>query len=375
MSNLNRHIKSDAVKWIVVGVLIIAIIATIVLGCFSSWFTNWDTSTWFGGEKTEQTEPEPEEDNGGAVITDVIESGISLMSAVIPVSEYEDYGISTLSETSYTLTATVTPSYAANPTVVWSVEWVNPSAEWVTTYAGTHPASYFVQVTPSGEHNHTAVVTMSHGEIGEQVKIVCASEDDPDIKAECTVDYMRRIREWKGTVVTAKRLSRGSVKETIDYRIGETITVDYKSTGRTDPSYSNTFDRGFTFTHGTITPTYTATYTLQMSEEFTASLGRQGLAVNFTDRTITETTDLVFDSEFLTGIGVTPTSSSESFAKFVSALNDLENATRNKYAFRIKCDYVLSSGQTSTNYVYIKLNTASMAIVENVSLDNSSLIF
>ncbi len=64
MNNLNRHMRSDAVKWVIVGIVLIAIIATIVLGCFSSWFTNWDVETWFGQTKdgTEQTEPEKESD-------------------------------------------------------------------------------------------------------------------------------------------------------------------------------------------------------------------------------------------------------------------------------------------------------------------------
>ena len=54
MNNLRNHERKDAVKWIIVGVTLLLIIAAIVLGVLSSWYTNWDTSTWF--EQTEQTE-------------------------------------------------------------------------------------------------------------------------------------------------------------------------------------------------------------------------------------------------------------------------------------------------------------------------------
>lgn len=53
MSKLRDHERKDAIKWVLVGFAILAIIAAIVLGVFSSWYTNWDTSTWFGQEQTE----------------------------------------------------------------------------------------------------------------------------------------------------------------------------------------------------------------------------------------------------------------------------------------------------------------------------------
>ena len=53
MNNLRSHERKDAIKWVLVGIAIIAIIAAIVLGVLSSWYTNWDVTTWFGQEQTE----------------------------------------------------------------------------------------------------------------------------------------------------------------------------------------------------------------------------------------------------------------------------------------------------------------------------------
>lgn len=73
MSKLSIHERKDAIKWVLVGFAIIAIIAAIVLGVFSSWYTNWDTSTWFGKSDTVtyRFEAEDAELSGGCYATEV----------------------------------------------------------------------------------------------------------------------------------------------------------------------------------------------------------------------------------------------------------------------------------------------------------------
>ncbi len=64
------------------------------------------------------------------------EAGVSHGSAFAAVklasSEYEAYGVSAQAETAYTLTATITPSDAANKAVDWTIAFTNASSEWAT---------------------------------------------------------------------------------------------------------------------------------------------------------------------------------------------------------------------------------------------------
>mgnify|MGYP005956336157 CR=1 FL=1 len=87
-----------------------------------------------------------------------------------------------------TLTATVSPETADNKAVDWSVAFVNPSSSWAK---GKNVADY-VTVTPTSDGALTANVNCLKA-FGEQIKVTVTSRVNPEAKAECTLDYARRI--------------------------------------------------------------------------------------------------------------------------------------------------------------------------------------
>ena len=87
-----------------------------------------------------------------------------------------------------TLTATVSPETADNKAVDWSVAFVNPSSSWAK---GKNVADY-VTVTPTSDGALTANVNCLKA-FGEQIKVTVTSRVNSEAKAECTLDYARRI--------------------------------------------------------------------------------------------------------------------------------------------------------------------------------------
>lgn len=119
---------------------------------------------------------------------------------------------------SVTLTATVKPDYDyVDKTVDWSVAFVNPASEWATGKTVTD----YVTVTPTGDGALTATVQCLQP-FGEQIKITVTSRDNPNAKADCTVDFSARNIGLHFEVTNAS---------------GETITVE-----TTDKTHSVTMD-------------------------------------------------------------------------------------------------------------------------------------
>ena len=87
-----------------------------------------------------------------------------------------------------TLTATVSPETADNKAVDWGVSFVNPSSSWASGKTVTD----YVTVTPSSDGALTANVNCLQA-FGEQIKVTVISCVNPEAKAECTLDYARRI--------------------------------------------------------------------------------------------------------------------------------------------------------------------------------------
>ncbi len=224
MNNLQRHERSDAIKWFVVGLAIVLIIAAIVLGVFSNWYTNWDVSTWFGQGQQEETEEDNADSDAGAVITEGESNGLALMSARIAAEDYAEYGVSPLADTAYTITATVSPATADNKTVDWSVAWANASSSW----ANGKTVTGYVTVSPSGDGSTTATVSCLQA-FGEQVIVTCTSRDNSEIKATCTVDYKQRFNVSGATLNVGGSTYNLSSGQAVPLASSATLSVDTSS--------------------------------------------------------------------------------------------------------------------------------------------------
>jgi hypothetical protein len=111
---------------------------------------------------------------------------MTLLSTKISQSEYSTYGVSSNALAAYTLTATITPSNATNKTVAWSVAFSDGTSD----VSGT-PVTDYVTVEPYGDTLSAVVSCLSP--FAKSIKITCESQSNADVKAECTVDYAKKI--------------------------------------------------------------------------------------------------------------------------------------------------------------------------------------
>jgi hypothetical protein len=167
------------------------------LGSVSDWYTNWDTSTWFGrggGNSSVQPDDPNKPDVGydtghdGAIITVGDGNGIRLTSAKLPVSAYAANGVSQYADTAYILTATVSPSDATDTALDWSVAFVEPDSEWATGKTVTD----YVTVTPTADGASTAAVECKQA-FGAQITVVCKARSNSAVSASCSVDYTQKL--------------------------------------------------------------------------------------------------------------------------------------------------------------------------------------
>lgn len=141
-----------------------------------------------GGNERVEMEAPSEYVGGGVIFNEPEGNGMQLTARKLLSSEYDEYGVSELAETAYTLTATVTPANAMNKEVDWSVSFVDPTSAWASGKSVTE----YVTVTPSADGALTATVENLDA-FGAQIKITVASRFNADVKAETTVDYAKRI--------------------------------------------------------------------------------------------------------------------------------------------------------------------------------------
>ena len=160
----------------------------------AGWYAHADN--WFGtGEQKETSE------TGGMIIGESEGGGIKVTSVKIAKADYEGNGISPLSESAYTLTATVEPNYTGEKEYDWSVSFQNSASEW----ANGKTVTDYVTVTPTADGANTAKVECK-GEFGEKIIVTCTSREYSGLSATCTVDYAQKIT---GMTVTLE----GSVNE------------------------------------------------------------------------------------------------------------------------------------------------------------------
>lgn len=160
--------------------------------------------------------------------------------------------------TPITLQATVTPANATNPEVDWTVQWVDAGSEWAS---GKEPVDYLT-VSPTEDGSTTAQVACVEA-FGEKIKIVVTSRDNPEAKAECVVDYAKRLQ---GVTAQLKRINGAPTGYTYSFD-SKTGTMTNSATNNKlslAEDYNASVTWGLSYTYhvgvGTIDDTYTTTF-------------------------------------------------------------------------------------------------------------------
>ncbi len=244
MSNYNfaAHAASDRRKWAAVTIAILFIIAVIVIGVLTDWFTNWNKYCLFGHdygedgictrcgkEKLDEVEKASSDNNktdeggddrkdaavnGGGMASVLPGNGIRLMAAKMSPID----GVPTsVVENTWTLTATVNEE-ADNKLVDWTVVWVNPSSEW----ANGKTVTDYLTITPESDGALSATAKVLQA-FGEQIKVVCTARDTTlgTKSAECLFDYVQKITgiTFNMPQVSSETTSFSYEFETSDYTV------------------------------------------------------------------------------------------------------------------------------------------------------------
>lgn len=347
---LHAHKRSDKVKWVVSFLLIFVLLAGLI-------------GAWVLLLKPEETAPEQED--GGAVITEGESNGISIKSMKIPAAQYGEYNISPMADTAYQLTATITPENATDKTVDWTIAWSVPPQHSGGTMGDEDPGSVwamgktvtdYVTVTPTSDGALTANVECLK-DFGAQVKVTVTSRDNSDVKANCLVDYTQKLQGVKATF--------GSTVLTD----GMTKSFDLSQSGQ--PIESWKFD--YTTSAYTIEDHYVTMVTLSFAEEGVSAL-ESTIGAEFTWETDNISGGMpAFDKTFFDRVFVTAdgavSENAEQYNKLVAALSS--GVTLFEAEVFTAGDY-----GTKTDVYEIKVTSDGLKIrVEGMELDDTSLIF
>lgn len=385
MSDLYNHVRSDKVKW-VLTLFAFIVVAVMLAGIICGWF-----------EKKEKTEEQSHETatDGGMVVGNAQSGGVALMSARIMSAEYEDYGVNALADTAYTLTATIEPSDATNKSVDYTAAWKNANSTWAK---GKDVADY-VTVQQASEGSLNATVTCLQA-FGEQVIITCTVTDNIDLKATCTVDYLRKPLGANLNIAVTGAYS-GEEEWNFNYA-AQNASVDFpllKNVSSFDQDWvfgwCNVSATGGTGTCGnySFSEVYSDTYTIDNSvtsmtswsvsitQEYYDILEDQGF--NLDCQPEKDISQVGVDGGLSIGnliLGFWTNNTFNTYQDYV----DLRTALKplaGKPLFRIKYYFVsaedddLESGYTQVYNVSFSASSFSNILANGVSLNNSSIIF
>ena len=299
------------------------------------------------------------EETGGATIGESTGRGISLLSAQLAPQAYEANGVSPLTETAYTLTATVTPSHAMNKEVDWSVAFADPETAWAKGKTVTD----YVTVTPESDGALTATVECLQA-FAAKIKVTVTSREDPSITAECVCDYAQRCTP----LFSASGITIPGYEN--DYDLAAFNEGLQGLTMRLYPDWTETGKRKISFSNMMVTYTlpdnFTAEYTLKISDRLKGFLTIHAI---FGEEEIDITEDFtpnraLFDKMFGADVYEDP-------AKMNNLITDLDLCEGD---FTIECTITGTYSQEHYS-IPIDINTASLTEVSALSLNEMQHVF
>lgn len=354
-NEFNNHKKSDAIKWIIVfvlvAVLLVGTVASLVIGINN-------------GKNT--TTPPKQTESGMLVTPDVTNSAVKL--SVTPLAA--DNSASPLAEKSYTITATILPASALQK-ANWSVAWKDSGSSWATGKTVTE----YVTVTPSEENSLTATLSCIKS-FSEQVILTASAAANTDKTASCTLDYQQRLVVNSLSLGgTALSTDTGNFKA--QYGKTHLLEIDYTLTdgtiaylGKVD-EYNEFICAGIAFTDEFITAYNAGNGSL---DELTRKMARANVSSEYEHTRQIEFSDSPYGNTVF--YGIFGYFNDAKMAAFRAAVNTVGDGNVFKIGI-FKTESAITNTYVDCNTWYklgVSTDTLFMA-TESVGLDNSGFVF
>ncbi|MBO5328631.1 MAG: hypothetical protein J6B04_05620 [Clostridia bacterium] len=319
-----NYSKKNSKSYIVGVVALLVALALVFTYVFTSIGTgSWNPVDWV---KDDQQVEELPDANGGTVVDEgnVTTNGVGLK--IRKVSAMNDMvtgdPVSQDLEDTYELTASVEPA-GAKATYVWSIAWKDEASEFATGKTVTDYAT----LTPTADGAATAIL-QGLSDFGEQILVTVSTQENESISATCTVDYAKRIVDYKVTYKQATISGSPFYGDPVVYTKDNTHVVLDGSKyfdlefSKVEPVYSNY----------TIDDTFTETSSFTANSDIAEGLsGATGVTVTANNKDTATMSILSYNAySILNNSGVFTAKSSNAMA-FASAANNylVNNVTTN----------------------------------------------
>lgn len=286
-NELNKHKKSDSIKWIVVFTAII-LLAVSLVAIATQGFSNSDPYGWFENKNEQKPEestdaPKSEENNdiGEAEPIEPIysmensngikvynTSALKLLATPMMAAEDPVTGYSMLE--SVTVEAFVYPE-GAKKDLIWSVHFESPDSAWAS---GKNPEDY-ITVSNLTEDGTKISISLKQ-EFQSRIIVMATSKYNSNCTAYCLVDYAAKLEDTLSNETSNDLFFIDDVMGNgTNYVKG--IALDDAEQMKEDYSYS--FLRFFpSFKEGTVESDVASyAYEVQLSDDFFNALENAGL--------------------------------------------------------------------------------------------------
>ncbi|MBO5009186.1 MAG: hypothetical protein J6D20_00580 [Clostridia bacterium] len=197
INDLNKHKKSDTIKWIIVFACIILLTAGL-LATMTDGFTNFgffgnvaaDKSTTEDADKTSENNTETSAEDDVINTVQVVNSDLMKLSvASIPVTTDETGVVNSRATSGVGVIATVLPE-GSNSALTWDIQFLDSTDPAVIGRI----ASDYVAITYNNDDCTNITVTAVQP-FGSKIKIIATSVANPEVSAYLVVDYEKRLAD------------------------------------------------------------------------------------------------------------------------------------------------------------------------------------
>ena len=253
------------------------------------------------------------------------------------------------------VTATITPSNAANKLVDWTVAFKTPSATWASGKTVTD----YVTVTPTTDGSLSAKITCKQA-FGEKILVTVTSRDNTSAKATCTLDYKQQFLGYGISVVGINTVAADYTSSSI----ATAFKVNLESTTQT--SFVATYKKSTVYTVARTDAECGTVSSVAVTASTTLANALKGIKEGAQTITVSSNKSAnIFNKTWIDGLNLTT-------AQRNSVIAALQNNKSRALTISLKD----SSGSVLDSWT-MSLDTSSIGSVkvEGITLDTSTITF